>query len=84
MHTFDVHRGTREVAMSLFSGLVWLVTFGRVSRASSTEDDRAGMGTAFGLDASMVPAETLASDSADSPQRAAPPWEHRLIRRSSL
>ena len=70
--------------MSLFSGLVWLVTFGRASRTPSTEDDRAGMGTAFGLDASMVPAEALVGDYADSSLRAAPPWEHRLIRRSSL
>lgn len=52
--------------------------------------DYADLGTAFGLDASVASAAataaatSAASEPAGAPAPPAPPWEHRLTRRSGL
>ncbi len=49
--------------------------------------DYADLGTAFGLDASVASAAAAATSAAVGPTGAsapAPPWEHRLTRRSGL
>ena len=48
--------------------------------------DYADLGTAFGLDASVAPAAAASVAPASPAETAqpAPPWEHRLTRRSGL
>jgi hypothetical protein len=68
--------------------LLWKAFAKDRRRSRSDEDDRAGMGTAFGLDASLP---TLPMSEDDLEPTAAPnvrpdstPWAHRLTRRSAL
>ena len=76
--------------MTWLSGLAWLASR-RAQREGVGDDDedRAGMGTAFGLDASMSPPDD-AGGKAGTPSHgmtqppAGLPWEHRLTRRSGL
>jgi hypothetical protein len=80
-----IAKGTREVAMDWSSSLSWLVALRRVRRARDDPADRAGMGTAFGLDASIVPIEDWTQAAAQNPPCPTPaPWERRLVRRSGL
>ena len=46
--------------------------------------DYADLGTAFGLDASVASAAASAADEPAAASAPAPPWEHRLTRRSGL
>lgn len=71
--------------MDWSSGLAWWAALRLRHQACFDATDRAGMGTAFGLDASLAPAEEGAPAALASPARLAPqPWEHRLIRRAGL
>ena len=71
--------------MNWSSGLAWWAALRSQPQARFEAADRAGMGTAFGLDASLA---RVGEDSAVAPARPVrttpPPWEHRLIRRSGL
>ncbi|MEO7150539.1 MAG: hypothetical protein ABIX46_02335 [Burkholderiaceae bacterium] len=58
-----------------------------VHAADAVLTDYADLGTAFGLDASVASAiasSASASASVDPAASAAPPWEHRLTRRTGL
>lgn len=68
------------------SGLAWWTVLRSGRQAPPDEIDRADMGTAFGLDASLAPADEPlpAMPAASAPPTATPPWEHRLIRRTGL
>ena len=69
--------------MNWSSSLSWLGLLAARDEPHGAEADRADMGTAFGLDASMAPfdAEPPATHGAAAQPM---PWEHRLTRRSSL
>ncbi|HWH83839.1 MAG TPA: hypothetical protein VNU71_16530 [Burkholderiaceae bacterium] len=70
--------------MNWSSGLTWLATLKpTLGSARDSDDDRAGMGTAFGLDASLGDDDAQAWRAGDEPV-AVLPWEHRLTRRSGL
>ncbi len=58
--------------------LSWLSGAAQVDEPA--DPDCAGMGTAFGLDASIPPADAFDLCDAPSP----PSWERRLVRRSEL
>jgi hypothetical protein len=65
----------------------WLAALRAPPELRFDETDRADMGTAFGLDASMepeAPAAVAPSPGASAPPDAAAAWESRLIRRSGL
>jgi hypothetical protein len=63
----------------------WLAALRAPPELRFDETDRADMGTAFGLDASMEPpAAVPPSSGASAPPDAATVWESRLIRRSGL
>jgi hypothetical protein len=68
--------------------LFWMAFAKDRRRSRSDEDDRAGMGTAFGLDASLPTIPMPENGPEDSPalnvRPDSTPWEHRLARRSSL
>jgi hypothetical protein len=72
-----------------WSASLWWKAFAKDRRRShADEDDRAGMGTAFGLDASL-PTLPMHEDGLDPPASAtvrpdSTPWAHRLTRRSAL
>jgi hypothetical protein len=74
--------------MKWSASLFWRAFAKDRRRSRSDEDDRAGMGTAFGLDASLP---TIPMPENGPEQPAAPdvrpdstPWEHRMARRSAL
>ena len=70
--------------MNWSTGLSWLTALAApLAAAPDGDDDRAGMGTAFGLDASLVDDDSQAWRSGSEPA-ATLPWEHRLTRRSGL
>ncbi len=48
------------------------------------QTDYADMGTAFGLDATVTLEPNGPGQTPVSPADAAPPWEHRLTRRTGL
>jgi hypothetical protein len=77
-----LHQFHAGVPMNWSAGLAWLAGLARRPRKPSAEDDRAGMGTAFGLDASMMPADSGIDYIASS--QPPKPWEHRLTRRTRL
>ena len=65
----------------------WLAALRAPPELRFDETDRADMGTAFGLDASMEPDTSAAvppPSGASAPADAATAWESRLIRRSGL
>ena len=71
--------------MNWSSALSWLATLKGRREGDFDEADRAGMGTAFGLDASMAAAEESARDAPAGPQsQTGESWERRLVRRSDL
>lgn len=71
--------------MDWSSGFAWWAALRSPRQGYSDANDRAGMGTAFGLDASLAPTDEAASAAPASPARSTPqPWEHRLIRRTGL
>jgi hypothetical protein len=76
----------REVAMDWSTGLTsWLEALKARRDARVVHTDRADMGTAFGLDASMLAADDPQREALVIPAEASPqPWEHRIIRRSGL
>jgi hypothetical protein len=63
----------------------WLAALRRQHESDTADPDRAGMGTAFGLDASFdrFAPPTLPPDAVDALVEATP-WEKRLVRRSGL
>ena len=71
--------------MELNSTLAWLAAFGPRPGEGCTEADLADMGTAFGLNASML-APTVSSPEHTAIPEADPhsAWERRVIRRSGL
>ena len=70
--------------MDWSSGLAWLTTL-TVRRPHRPADaDHADMGTAFGLDASLMPAGDCAGDAHPAhAARAREPFERRVVRRFS-
>ncbi len=68
------------------SGLAWWTALRPRPQTPPDADDRADMGTAFGLDASLAPAaaDTPAMPADPTAPTPAPPWEHRLVRRTGL
>ena len=67
------------------ASLLWALIRKDRRRSTSDEDDRAGMGTAFGLDASYDSRDHSAAITPPvGPLPDSTPWEHRLTRRSAL
>ena len=66
--------------MDWSSGLSWLSTLAARRAQRFAETDRGDMGTAFGLDASMVALDALPGPQPLGQER----WERRVIRRSDL
>ena len=67
--------------MNWSSGLSWLTTRAARREGRFDDTDRADMGTAFGLDASLEPpaSEPPAQASQAAPEAS---WQRRLVRRS--
>jgi hypothetical protein len=75
----------REFAMDWSSGLSWLAALASRRTTRCEVPDRADMGTAFGLDASMVGTQETGPEAL--PGLARTPlqtWERRVVRRSGL
>ena len=71
--------------MDWSSSLAWLASLAARSDTRAESSDPADMGTAFGLDASMLSAGNSAYDAAGrADDHALEPWERRIVRRSSL
>ena len=71
--------------MELNSTLAWLAAFGPRPGDDCTDADLADMGTAFGLNASMLaPTESLPEHVAIPEADLNSAWERRVIRRSGL
>ena len=69
--------------MDWTTGPAWLATLGSGQPQADFDDaDRAGMGTAFGLDASMPPQWEASGADAQAPEPTV--WERRLAGRSRL
>ena len=71
--------------MNWSKGLSWLAALKARHELHFQHTDRADMGTAFGLDASIGVADEARDPApALAPEATPQPWEHRLIRRSGL
>ena len=71
--------------MKWSASLLWALIRKDRRHSKSDEDDRAGMGTAFGLDASYDSRDHAAVTAPPATARPdSTPWEHRLTRRSAL
>ena len=66
--------------MDTTTRLAWMSSVFKSGRDEHEPTDYADMGTAFGLDASLPPADPFGPD----PAPAHAPWERRLVRRSEL
>ena len=70
--------------MDWSSGLAWLTTLTARRAQRPAELDHADMGTAFGLDASLMPPGDWALDAhASGATRVREPFERRVVRRFS-
>jgi hypothetical protein len=73
--------------MKWSANLLWMAFAKDRRRPRSDEDDRAGMGTAFGLDASLptlpMPEEGAEPLAAPNVRPDSTPWAHRMARRSA-
>ena len=68
--------------MNWSAGLAWLAALATRREARGTPIDHADMGTAFGLDASLVPAYESGQDAGPaSDRRSRQPFERRVVRR---
>jgi hypothetical protein len=80
-----INKGMREAAMDWSTGLSWLAALKARRDERFVHTDLADMGTAYGLEASMLPAVDPQPEAPATPAEAGPqPWEHRIIRRSGL
>jgi hypothetical protein len=74
--------------MKWSASLLWMAFAKDRRRSRSDEDDRADMGTAFGLDASLptipMPENGPEHAATANVRPDSTPWEHRMARRSSL
>jgi len=70
--------------LNWFAGSAWWAALLRWRRSAVAHSDPAEMGTAFGLDATLIPSESFAGDTPiarDGNERA---WERRLVRRREV
>jgi hypothetical protein len=71
--------------MNWSSSIAWLAALAAPDHPQLELSDPADMGTAFGLDASMLSAGDGAYEATGRPaDQALEPWERRIVRRSSL
>ncbi len=71
--------------MDWSTGLSWLAALKARRDEHFAHTDRADMGTAYGLDASMLAADDSQPEMPEAPPEAsAQPWGRRIVRRSGL